>query len=69
MIFGQPIELTHIPCKRIVPKEKTIHDLKEKQTMNKGREKLLFKGVIIPTTHEERDYISPMFTRRKKDGT
>ena len=31
--------------------------------------KLLAKGVIVPTTHEEREYISPTFMRPRKDDT
>ena len=69
MISGQPIEFSHIPYQKGVPKEKTICNLQEKQIISMEIDKLLSKGVIIPTCHEEGEYISPIFTRPKKDGT
>ena len=69
MISGQPIEFTHIPYQRVAPKDKEIHDLQEKQVTDIEIGKLLAKEVIVPTTHEEGEYISPIFTRPKKDGT
>ena len=69
MISGQPIEFSHIPYQKGVPKEKTICNLQEKQIISMEIEKLLSKGVIIPTLREEGEYTSPIFTRPKKDGT
>lgn len=31
--------------------------------------KLLEKGVIVPTVHEPGEYISPIFSRAKRDGS
>ena len=49
MISGQPIEFSHIPYQNGVPKEKTICNLQEKQIISMEIEKILSKGVIIPT--------------------
>ena len=43
--------------------------MQEKQVIDNEIGKLLAKGVIVPTTHEEGEYTSPIFTRPKKDGT
>ena len=53
MILGQPIEFARTPYQRVVPREK----------------KILAKGAITPSSHEEGEYLSPIFTRAKKDGS
>ena len=35
----------------------------------KWNDTLLAKGVITPSSHEEGEYISPIFTRAKRDGS
>ena len=69
MILGQPIEFTRTPYRRVVPKEKKILDLDEQYVIDTEIDKLLAKGVLTPSSHEEGEYISPIFTRAKKDGS
>ena len=69
MIIGQPIEFTGTPYQGAVPREKKILDLNEQHAIDTKIDKLLAKGVIIPSSHEEGEYISPIFTRAKKDGS
>ena len=55
MIIGQPIEFTCIrtPYQRVVPREKKILDLDEQHLIDTEIDKLLAKGVITPSSHEE----------------
>ena len=69
MILGQSIEFTRTPYQRVVPREKKILDLDEQHVIDTEIDKLLAKGVITPSSHEEGEYISPIFTRAKKDGS
>lgn len=69
MISGQPIEFSQMPCQRVAPTEKLSRDAREIQSISTEMEKLLKKGVIVPTIHEQGEFISPIFTRPKKDGT
>ena len=69
MILGQPIEFTRTPYQKVVPREKKILDLDEQHVIDTEIDKLLAKGVITPSCHEEGEYISPIFTRAKKDGS
>ena len=69
MILGQPTEFTRTPYQRVAPKEKKIIDLNEQHVIETKINKLPAKGVIIPSSHEEQEYISPIFTRAKKDGS
>ena len=68
MILGQPIEFTRTPYQRVVPREKKIFDLDEQHVIDIEIDKLLVKGVITPSSHEKGEYVSPIFTRAKKDG-
>lgn len=69
MILGQPIEFTRTPYQRVVPKEKKILDLDKQHVIDTEIAELLAKGVITPSSHEKGEYISPIFTRAKKDGS
>ena len=68
-ILGQPIEFTGTPYQRVVPREKTVIDLDEQPVIDTEIDKLLAKGFITPSSHEEGEYISPIFTRAKRDGS
>ena len=68
MILGQPIEFTRTPYQRVAPREKIL-DLDEQRVIDTEINTLLAKGVITPSSHEEGEYISPIFTRAKKDGS
>ena len=67
MILGQPIEFARTPYQRVVPREKKILDLDKQHVIDTEIDKLLAKGAITPSSHEEGEYISPIFTRAKKD--
>ena len=69
MILGQPIEFARTPYQRVVPREKKILDLDEQHVIDTEIDKVLAKGAITPSSHEEGEYISPIFTRAKKDGS
>ena len=69
MILGQPIEFARTPYQRVVPREMKILDLDEQHVIDTEIDKLLAKGAITPSSHEEGEYISPIFTRAKKDGS
>ena len=58
MIIGQPIEFTGTPYQGAVPREKKILDLNEQHAIDTKIDKLLAKGVIIPSSHKEGEYIS-----------
>lgn len=69
MISGRPIELTRTPYQRVAPSERKILDLNEKHLNDTKIKTLVAKGVITPSSHKEGEYISPIFTRAKKDGS
>ena len=69
MILGQPIEFITTPYQRVVPREKKILDLDEQHVIDTEIDKILAKGVITPSSNEEGEYISPIFTRAKKHGS
>ena len=69
MILGQPIEFARTPYQRVVPREKKILDLDEQHVIDTEIDKVLAKGAISPSSHEEGEYISPIFTRAKEDGS
>ena len=65
---GADIELDALPNQRYIPRQmaysKTEHAIIELEI-----KKLLTKKVIVPSTHEDGDFISNVFVRDKKDGT
>lgn len=67
--FLTSVESLSKSIRRGVPQEKKILDLHEQHVIDAEIDKLLAKGVIIPSSHEEGEFISPIFTREKKDGT
>jgi hypothetical protein len=67
-LTGQTIEFSEIHVQ-----SKTLMNVKFTETQIKLVDhevgKLLNKGVIVSCTREEGDFVSPIFTRPKKDGT
>lgn len=43
--------------------------MEEQYVIDTEIDKLLAKGVITPSSHEEGEYISPIFAKAKKDGS
>ncbi|CAB4045411.1 Hypothetical predicted protein [Paramuricea clavata] len=68
ILTGQRIEFSKIPVQ-----SKTLMNVKFTETQTKLVDheigKLLNKGVIVSCTREEGDFVSPIFTRPKMDGT
>ena len=50
------------------PKRKTFN-ISDSLVIEAEIQKLLDKGVIVPTQHESGEYISPIFVANKKDGS
>ena len=66
MILGQPIEFARTPYQRVVPKAKKILDFDEQHVIDTKIDKLLAQGVLTPSSHEEEEYVSPVFTWPKR---
>ena len=72
MISGQLLEFSHKPFQLYVPKDKSTEncwDSDQTQTCEIEIQNLLEKGAIVPCEHEKGEYISPIFTTPKKDGS
>lgn len=72
MISGQKLEFSKVPYQVHIPREKsnnTCWDSDQTQTCEVEIQNLLTKGVIVPCEHEHGEYISPIFTTPKKDGS
>ena len=62
----------HKPFQFYVPKDKSTEnwwDSDRTQTCENEIQNLLEKGAIVPCEHEKGEYISPIFTTPKKDGS
>ena len=59
--FTPPVQLNPLTNVNFTEKQTKLVDLEI--------EKLLSKDVIVPCTQEEDEFVSPIFTRPKKDGT
>ena len=72
MISGQNLEFSQKLYQGYIPKEKSSSSCwnsNQKHTCEVEIHKLLDKGVIVPCEHESGEYISPIFTTSKKDGS
>ena len=67
MVTGCKIDLQKIPVQHIAPRE-TNFSAKELHFVNDEIAKLLNKKVIIPSQHEDDQFISTIFLTPKKDG-
>jgi hypothetical protein len=68
MVLGQKLEFSQKPFQLFVPKERTYNHI-QTQAIEVEIETLLKKGVVVLTEHEKGEYISPIFTTAKKDGS
>lgn len=69
IVSGQHIEFSQKPFQMFVPQEKKTWALNELETCEIEMTKLLKKGAIVSTEHEEGEFIFPVFTTPKKDGS
>ena len=56
------------PTKNLGPKRKSFN-ISDSLVIEAENQKLLDKGVIVPTQHESGEYISPIFVVNKQDGS
>ena len=69
MISGQKLEFSNPPFQNFVPRERNDWDATQIQTFEAEIKSLLQKGANVPCEHEPGEYISPIFTTPKKDGS
>ena len=67
-IWGEEIEFSSLPYQLKAPKQNTFSVL-EQLAVEQEIKKLLAKGVIVQSTHEQDEFISPIFLRPKPDGS
>ena len=65
-VWGEDIEFSSLPYQLKAPKQNTFSVLEQLAVEIK---KLLAKGVIVQSTHEQDEFISPIFLRPKPDGS
>lgn len=68
MVTGTTIDFHTQPVQHNVPLQKNLTPL-EGQIIDNEVSKLLSKGVIVKSDHEDMEFISPIFLRPKKDGS
>ena len=61
------IDFKEVPVNICVPK--IHHSTKEKEIINSEIQKLLDNGVIVQCDREPNDFVSTVFTRKKKDDS
>ena len=72
MVSGQRLEFTHQPFQLHLPRDKSTDscwDSDQAHTCELEIQNLLKKGAIVHCNHEKGEYISPIFTTSKKDGS
>ena len=69
MVTGQKLEFSQTPCQLFAPKERHDWNETEVHTIDTEIKSLLQKGAIVECDHESGEYISPIFTTPKKDGS
>ena len=72
MVLGQKLEFSIQPSQLFPPTEKSTGncwDEDQIHTCEVEIENLLKKGAIVPCDHEDGEFISPIFTNPKPDGT
>ena len=68
MVKGCKIDFDQLPHQRQPPCQHQLSN-KETETISTEIEKLLFKGVLLKSSHEEGEFLSTIFLRPKKAGT
>ena len=69
MVTGQKLEFSQTPCQLFAPKERHDWNETDVHTIDTEIKSLLQKGAIVECEHESGEYISPIFTTPKKDGS
>ena len=64
-VKGQFIDFSSQPTRNLGPKRKTFN-ISDSLVIVAEVQKLLDKGVIVPTQHESGEFISPIFVANKK---
>ena len=67
-VSGQRIEFNQNPVQLNLPVQPN-YSCQQGQFIDSEIQNLLKKGVIVESTHEPNEYISPIFLRPKKDGS
>ena len=67
-VSGQRIEFNQKPVQLNLPVQPN-YSCQQGQVIDSEIQNLLNKGVIVESTHESNEYISPIFLRPKKDGS
>ena len=68
MVKGCKIDFDQLPHQRQPPCQHQLSN-KETETISAEIKKLVFKGVLLKSSHEEGEFLSTIFLRPKKDGT
>ena len=68
MVTGAHIEFVSPPTQVDYPKEK-LYSIDERKIFYSEIKSLLAKGVIVPSTPENGEFVSPIFLTPKKDGS
>lgn len=68
MVQGCQIDFDQLPHQRQPPCQHQLSH-KEAETISAEIEKLVLKGVLLKSSHEEGEFLSTIFLRPKKDGT
>ena len=66
--MGEKIKFSSLPYQLKAPKQNTFSVL-EQLAVEQEIKELLAKGVIVQSTHEQDEFISPIFLRPKPDGS
>jgi hypothetical protein len=67
-IQGIHIEFDVTPVQKVVPKQFSLSDI-ENKAIEAEIQRLLAKGVITPSCHEQGEFLSTIFVKPKKNGT
>ena len=69
VVTGKKLEFSQTPCQLFTSKERHDWNKTEVHTTDTEIKSLLQKSAIVECEHESGEYISPIFTTPKKDGS